>query len=117
MLFAGSAGGGPVYNIISRSLQDAKKLEGHKKEIDDHKKEIKELRAIVERLEKEISSNKKPDAQREGVMLMPQFENAGTSSSALHQSPEDVLRVFMMENFVGSHILDDLVVPGLKKSK
>ncbi|XP_055801133.1 uncharacterized protein LOC129870385 [Solanum dulcamara] len=44
-------------------------------------------------------------------------ENKVEADSFTHQTPEDVLRVFMMKEFIGTRYLDDLLVPDHQQQK
>ncbi|PHT96348.1 hypothetical protein BC332_34726 [Capsicum chinense] len=44
-------------------------------------------------------------------------ENRIQVDSFAHQTPEDVLRVFMMKEFMGTRYLDDLLVPDHRQQK
>ncbi|KAK9269446.1 hypothetical protein L1049_001220 [Liquidambar formosana] len=105
-------GGGFIDYVVSRSFRDYSKS-------DDHKEEIKALQATVGRLEKEVSGCKKLIEQAEIVKCDVELEsrNALHLDSNVNRKPEDAIRIFMMKEFMGTHLLDDLIVPGVETRK
>ncbi|XP_021833114.1 uncharacterized protein LOC110772931 isoform X2 [Prunus avium] len=129
----------PGYNIVNKSIKDLKDsdkqevdvkalqadLRRLKKDFIEYRKvhepevDVKALQAIVVRLEKELSEYRKP---REQVLIdKPSADlkspNTVNIHSAVNQKPEDVIRVFMMNEFMGRKFLDDLMVPSVAPRK
>ncbi|XP_021833116.1 uncharacterized protein LOC110772931 isoform X4 [Prunus avium] len=127
------------YNIVNKSIKDLKDsdkqevdvkalqadLRRLKKDFIEYRKvhepevDVKALQAIVVRLEKELSEYRKP---REQVLIdKPSADlkspNTVNIHSAVNQKPEDVIRVFMMNEFMGRKFLDDLMVPSVAPRK
>ncbi|KAL9226581.1 hypothetical protein vseg_002378 [Gypsophila vaccaria] len=107
LYFVRSYGGGPIIDIVSRSWHDGK--------TDSQKERLKELEVKVAKLEKELSSSKKLSehsdiAQSKTISSKSQDELAQSRASE-NQRPETVLRSFMMHEFVGNKLFDNLVVP------
>ncbi|CAM8911619.1 unnamed protein product [Rhodiola kirilowii] len=97
--------------LISKSYIDFHKSGGGKD------KKIKELEAEVRRLKMEsamveVSSSKEVELFKDLDMKTEHLNAPDMMNRKVFQAPEDVLRVFMMKSFIGSHLLDDLIVPG-----
>ena len=99
------SGGSAVFNIVDRSLpSDKKKLQKNK--------DLLELNDKVERLEKELRDYEKfldkTEIQKATVELKSK------NPLDLHKKPEDVIRAFMMTEFMGNRFLDGLIVPEIR---
>ncbi|KAL9444187.1 hypothetical protein AB3S75_017380 [Citrus x aurantiifolia] len=100
-----NCGGSAVFNIVDRSLpSDKKKLQKNK--------DLLELNDKVERLEKELRDYKKLLDKTE--IQKPTVELKSKNTPDLHQKPEDVIRAFMMTEFMGNRFLDGLIVPEIR---
>ncbi|GAY52496.1 hypothetical protein KPL70_026555 [Citrus sinensis] len=98
-------GGSAVANIVYRSLpNDKTKLQKNK--------DLLELKDKVERLEKELRDYEKLLDKTE--IQKPTVELKSKSTLDLHQKPEDVIRAFMMTEFMSNHFLDGLIVPEIR---
>ena len=99
------SGGSAVFSIVDRSLpSDKKKLQKNK--------DLLELNDKVERLEKELRDYEKLLDKTE--IQKPTVELKSKSTLDLHQKPEDVIRAFMMTEFMSNHFLDGLIVPEIR---
>lgn len=117
-------GGVPMWNIVSRSLRDAK-TEDYNKELG---KKLQDLEDRIDRLERESSGSKNisDDVKLEreaSVFKMNQadvkFETrvVPCSNSNKNSKPDDVIRVFMMKEVYGRNMFDYLVAPGVRHGK
>ncbi|CAL9017329.1 unnamed protein product [Prunus brigantina] len=102
----------PGYKIVAKSIRDVK--ESNKQEVD-----VKALQADLHGLQKEFSEYKKLHEQ---VLIdKPSADlkspNTVNIHSAVNQKPEDVIRVFMMKEFMGRQFFDDLMVPPVAPRK
>ncbi|KAL6975982.1 hypothetical protein U1Q18_024777 [Sarracenia purpurea var. burkii] len=113
------AGGVSIYNVVSRSLVDEKSLRDEKTE--DYKEVIETLQARIGRLEKESSCGCKKLHNQSEMLLSCDAKLDSQIAQCLdsngNQKPEEVLRIFMMKEFVGGHIFDDLLIPGVPHRK
>lgn len=102
------SGGALVERIVSKSFRDYS-------EPKDYKGKIKSLEATVGKLEKEISDIRKLHEQAEICKRAVDLEsrNARPLGSYVNKKPEEVIRIFMAKEFMGTHFLDDLIVPGV----
>ena len=114
------AGGSAVYNVGARSFSEFNN--SNKQEVD-----VKALQAKLLRLEKEVSEYRemKPCADLMSPSIASihstarqkpeDMESESTYRSNIHSigtsKPEDVIRVFMMKEFVFRQLCDDLMVP------
>ncbi|CAB4277611.1 unnamed protein product [Prunus armeniaca] len=105
-------GGLVGYKIVAKSIRDVK--ESNKQEVD-----VKALQADLHGLQKEFSEYKK--LHEHGLIDKPSADlkspNTVNILSALNQKPEDVIRVFMMKEFMGRQFFDDLMVPPVAPRK
>ncbi|KAL9689076.1 hypothetical protein QQ045_033506 [Rhodiola kirilowii] len=90
--------------LISKSYIDFHKSGGGKD------KKIKELEAEVRRLKMEsamveVSSSKEVELFKDLDMKTEHLNAPDMMNRKVFQAPEDVLRVFMMKSFIGSHLL------------
>ncbi|XP_068311929.1 uncharacterized protein [Pyrus communis] len=121
----------PGYKIVKRSISDLNEsdkqeenvkatqadLHRLKKELSEYKKVheleviMKALQADVLRLEKELSEYRKSHEQVQLDKPSADLKSPNTANihSVANQKPEDVIRVFMMKEFVGRQFLDDLI--------
>ncbi|KAG9159558.1 hypothetical protein Leryth_013550 [Lithospermum erythrorhizon] len=97
-------GGKAVSKIVSMTANDMKS-EKRLSDIETAKALSKSDRETAKALPKENKAMKSTP------------ENTPIADLVGDRKPEDVLRVFMMSEFIGARILDDLIVPGTKKSK
>ncbi|KAK9683279.1 hypothetical protein RND81_10G128700 [Saponaria officinalis] len=109
-----SYGGGPVIDIVSRSWHDGK--------VDSQKERLKELEVKVAKLEKELNSSRKLSEHSE-IIVPPKIapskfqDESSQSSAGANQRPENVLRNFMIQQFFGTKLFDNLIIPGAAQSK
>ncbi|KAJ0103072.1 hypothetical protein Patl1_04551 [Pistacia atlantica] len=102
--------GGPIlYDIVNRSLRYYKKS-------NDDTKILQELEDKLGRMDKELSDYRKLLEQTEIRKPIRELDCRNTTLG-LNQKPEDVIRIFMMTEFVGDHLLDNLIVPGVRSRK
>lgn len=66
-------------------------------------------------MEKELNDYKKLIEKTK--VQKPIMELKSKNTLKLNEKPEDMIRVFMMTEFMGKHFLDDLIVPGTRSSK
>ncbi|KAI8011473.1 hypothetical protein LOK49_LG06G00674 [Camellia lanceoleosa] len=82
---------------------------------------MKTLQARIVRLESESNHYRKllEEAQmlRCDIQLESQNALCLNSNTNVNQKPEDVIRMFMMKEFVGRHVLGHLIVPGVGHGK
>ncbi|KAL9226582.1 hypothetical protein vseg_002379 [Gypsophila vaccaria] len=110
-----SYGGGPLIDIVSRSCHEGK-TNSRKERL------IKELEAKVARLEKELSSSTKLSEHSEiftppTVVPSKSQDELAQFCEGVNQIPETVLRNFMMHQFVGTTLFDNLVIPEASQLK
>ncbi|PQP94767.1 uncharacterized protein Pyn_40740 [Prunus yedoensis var. nudiflora] len=132
-------GGFVGYNIFKKSIKDLKDSDKQevdvkalqadvcrlKKDFSDYKKvhepevDVKALQADLLRLEKELSKYRKLHEQVPIDKPSAELKSPNTVNihSAVYQKPEDVIRVFMMNEFMGRKFLDDLMVPSVAPRK
>ncbi|CAI9762331.1 unnamed protein product [Fraxinus pennsylvanica] len=97
-------GGVAVSNIVSKTIEEVKR---------------ETLHETPKQLEGRDSA---PGKRFTGATKLMDREEMRPGSLDLvdsidNQKPEDVIRIFMMKQFVGSRFLDDLMVPKLRKGK
>ena len=105
------AGGGSALKVLKKSYNDAKKSEN------DQTVDVKALQAKVRSLEKEMDEFKEL-VKETRLNKAPSSDNSKQHDSVVvgNQKPEDVIRVFMMKDFIGRQFLDDLIVTRPKKN-
>ncbi|XP_002526060.2 uncharacterized protein LOC8258232 isoform X1 [Ricinus communis] len=127
-------GGGPIVEIVSRSLPDKKNLQNHKKEeaealkskLVDHEEKIKELQAVIHKMRKEQSNSKQVLNQAEVHELddvelefrkLEAYKNQAAAVRFLrtihlhsdeNKQPVDQLRTMLMKGLISNHILHDI---------
>ncbi|XP_074308260.1 uncharacterized protein LOC141643126 [Silene latifolia] len=106
LYFVRSYGGGPIIDIVSRSLHDGK--------ADSQKERLKDLEVKVAKLEKELSARKMTEDSQSPPKVMA---STNQPSAIPDQRPESVLRNFMTQHFVGTRLFDNLVMPGPVKKE
>ncbi|KAM1804905.1 hypothetical protein ACFX12_030716 [Malus domestica] len=120
----------PGYKIVKRSISDLKETDEQevngkamradlhrlKKEFTEYRKvhelvDVKALQTDILRLEKELSEYRKSHEQVQLDRPSADLKSPNTANihSVANQKPEDVIRVFMMKEFMGRQFLDDLV--------
>ncbi|GFZ12560.1 hypothetical protein Acr_23g0009450 [Actinidia rufa] len=99
-------GGAPVYNIALQSLRDEKP--------EDYKELLKHTQARLDKLERELANNQAKTLSPD-VKVDPQTAPRLELNASL--KPEDVIRIFMMKEFGGRYMFDDLVVPVVGRGK
>ncbi|KAL7218186.1 hypothetical protein ACSBR2_011458 [Camellia fascicularis] len=106
-------GGVSIYNIVTRSLRDEK--------TEDYKEAMKTLQARIDTLESESNHYRKllEEAQMLRCDIQLESQNAPclNSNTIINQKPEDVIRMFMVKEFVGRHVLGYLIVPRVGHGK
>ncbi|BFG29314.1 hypothetical protein CerSpe_155880 [Prunus speciosa] len=102
----------PGYNIVNNSIKELK-------DSDNQEVDVKALQADVRRLDKELSKYRKFHEQVPIDMPSADLKSPNTVNihSAVNQKPEDVIRVFMMKDFMGRKFFDDLMVPPVAPRK
>ena len=71
------------------------------------------MEARVAKLEKKLNALGTVDQVQVPSSSMPsKTENKPNFNTNFNEKPEDVLQNFMMMEFVGTRLLDDLIVPG-----
>ncbi|KNA23047.1 hypothetical protein SOVF_028290 [Spinacia oleracea] len=104
LYLARSYGGGPVIDIFSRSVQD--------KKADSHKGRIEELETRVASLEKELSSKRIAQQLKiQRVITESESQDESNFNANMNEKPEDVLKIFMMQQYVGKNLFDNLIIP------
>ncbi|KAF3947129.1 hypothetical protein CMV_026697 [Castanea mollissima] len=103
-----SIGGTSFSKIVSNSLRNEKKSGGNEVE-------PKALQAKISKLEEEIKECKK---LIEGAEIHKPFadfkpEKFSSFESNVYRKPEDVIRVFMMNESIGRQFLDALMIPSV----
>ncbi|KAL6975975.1 hypothetical protein U1Q18_024770 [Sarracenia purpurea var. burkii] len=100
-----------IYNVVLQSLCDEKSLRDEKTE--HYKEVIETLQAMIGRLEKESSCGCKILHNQAEMLLSCDAKLDSQIAQCLdsngNQKSEEVLRIFMMKEFVGGHIFDDLL--------
>ncbi|XP_057474963.1 uncharacterized protein LOC130763040 isoform X2 [Actinidia eriantha] len=99
-------GGAPVYKIALQSLRDEKP--------EDYKELLKHTQARLDKLERELANNQAKTLSPD-VKVDPQTAPRLELNASL--KPEDVIRIFMMKEFGGRYMFDDLVVPVVGRGK
>ncbi|KAG9449060.1 hypothetical protein H6P81_009025 [Aristolochia fimbriata] len=96
-------------DTVSGSKRDnMETLENLTKELNEARKELMETRECYSRLEQEIEEMKRYNQTK----MVPKSCNKTLYADALGaQKPEDAIRVFMMNGFIGANLLDALLVP------
>lgn len=103
LYIARSYGVGPVIDIVSRSVQG--------KKTDAHNGRIEELENKVAKLEKELNSRIIPQhSEIPRTMTAMKSQDEPKFSSIVNERPEDVLKIFMMEQFVATKLFNNLTV-------
>ena len=106
-------GGSFFHTAIVKSLPDQKKEELTKK--------VNTLQARITMLEKQAAGSGKSNNGKEIPNSdKPNFDTASCLDTTINfQKPEDVIRIFMMKEFVGreinEQIVENLMVPGVGK--
>lgn len=104
ILSVSCVGGGPVIDIFSRSVQD--------KKADSHKGRIEELETRVASLEKELSSKRIAQQLKiQRVITESESQDESNFNANMNEKPEDVLKIFMMQQYVGKNLFDNLIIP------
>ncbi|XP_050235707.1 uncharacterized protein LOC126685792 [Mercurialis annua] len=120
--------GGPIVEIVSRSLPGSKKSENHKtEEVNALRSEIRELQAVVHKMGKEQSNAKEELNQAEAHELhtyaeleFNKHEAYRNQAAAIrflmvknlqkkeNKQPAEYLQEMLMRGFVGTHVINDL---------
>ncbi|GAA0168626.1 hypothetical protein LIER_23300 [Lithospermum erythrorhizon] len=95
-------GGKAVSKIVSMTANDMKS-----------EKRLSDIETALSKSDRETAKA----LSKENKAMKSTPENTPIADLVRDRKPEDVLRVFMMSEFIGARILDDLIVPGTKKSK
>ncbi|XP_057524364.1 uncharacterized protein LOC130804065 [Amaranthus tricolor] len=108
---ARSYGGGPIIDIITRSVQENKS--------DSQKERLKELEHKVAKLEKELISRNMAEQSKVSMMTVAsKSQNDSNFNANINEKPEDLLKLFMMEQFVGIKLFNNLIIPtGVSKER
>ncbi|KAH9604028.1 hypothetical protein KSS87_015015 [Heliosperma pusillum] len=103
--------GGPIIDIVSRSLHDGK--------ADSQKERLKDLEVKVAKLEKELNNRKMSEDSQIPPKPMTSISQDGTyqPSAIEDQRLKSVLRNFMTQHFVGTTLFDNLIIPGHVKKE
>ncbi|KMT11341.1 hypothetical protein BVRB_5g106740 [Beta vulgaris subsp. vulgaris] len=110
LYLARSYGGGPIIDIVSRSVQE--------KKTDSEKDRIKELETKVAKLEKELICRKIAEqSELPKVVTTSNSQDEANVGAIMNQTPDDVLKIFMMKPFVGTKLFDNLMIPVGAESK
>lgn len=98
------AGGGPIIDIISRSVQENKS--------DSQKERLKELEHKVAKLEKELISRNMAEQSKAPMMIVAsKSQNNSNFNANINEKAEDLLKFFMVEQFVGTKLFNNLIIP------
>ncbi|CAO2817195.1 unnamed protein product [Amaranthus hypochondriacus] len=101
---ARSYGGGPIIDIISRSVQENKS--------DSQKERLKELEHKVAKLEKELISRNMAEQSKAPMMIVAsKSQNNSNFNANINEKAEDLLKFFMVEQFVGTKLFNNLIIP------
>ncbi|XP_062077958.1 uncharacterized protein LOC133782639 [Humulus lupulus] len=96
-------GGVPTYNVLKKSINALKESEGNRKA------EVKNLEDKIGLLEKEVEKVKKLVEEMEGMNK--------AASLVKSEKTENVVRVFMMDDFMGMQFFNSLYVTPKKEVK
>lgn len=96
------AGGTLVYKAVLRSIRGEKKFD------QGHELDMKALQAEVAELKETLKSA--------GLVRAEKHQPCADLKSTVYKKPEDVIRVFMMKEFMGRQLLDDLMVPEVRRT-
>ncbi|GAB4828166.1 hypothetical protein Ancab_035083 [Ancistrocladus abbreviatus] len=109
---ARSYGAGPVLDIVMPALHANRKADGEKGRIEM-------LEAEVGRMKTELNRTGKLLERAEILLQQQGIQHSSQSKPQLtgNQKPEDLIHIFMMEEFVGSKLFDDLIVPNVRSGK
>ncbi|XP_062169962.1 uncharacterized protein LOC133875751 isoform X3 [Alnus glutinosa] len=88
-----SYGGTLVYKAVLRSIRGEKKFD------QGHELDMKALQAEVAELKETLKSA--------GLVRAEKHQPCADLKSTVYKKPEDVIRVFMMKEFMGMRLLDD----------
>jgi hypothetical protein len=106
LLSAVFAGGTLVYKTVLQSIRGEKKFESHGVD-------MKALQDRIAKLEEEAIKKSEGDLER----AEKHQPCADLKSNAYYKKPEDVIRVFMMKEFMGRQFLDDLMAPEVGRTR
>jgi len=73
-----------------------------------HELEMKALQAEIAELKETLKSA--------GLERAEKHQPCADLKSTVYKKPEDVIRVFMMKEFMGRQLLDDLIVPEVRRT-
>ncbi|KAL3508619.1 hypothetical protein ACH5RR_028020 [Cinchona calisaya] len=101
-------GGKIIGEIISETMNDVKS-EKHRS-----KQEVEAMKEMICGGKSSASKNlfDRVEMQGRGVMELGYDQKGGFANA--NQTPEDVLRIFMMKDFMGNRFADDLILPQIK---
>lgn len=86
---------------------------------DSQKERLKELEHKVAKLEKELISRNMAEQSKVSMMTVAsKSQNDSNFNANINEKPEDLLKLFMMEQFVGIKLFNNLIIPtGVSKER
>lgn len=79
---------------------------------DSQKERLKELEHKVAKLEKELISRNMAEQSKAPMMIVAsKSQNNSNFNAYINEKAEDLLKFFMVEQFVGTKLFNNLIIP------